>query len=198
MAVTAPQATRRFSWTAAPGDLARRRHGPNAVLFDRDGTLVQDVPYNTDPSLVRAVAGVRDALDALRDAEVRIGVVTNQSGLATGRVREDELAAVNREVERQLGRFDVWCVCPHAYDEGCRCRKPAPGLVLDACARLGVAPSRTVVVGDIGADVDAGLAAGAVGILVPTAATRLSEIEAAPMVADTIGEAVAIALGMLV
>src|SRR5439155_3653409 len=85
MRLSVPEATHRFSWTAAAGELGRRRHGPNAVLFDRDGTLVHNVPYNGDPSRVRAVPGARDALDALRDAEVRVGVVTNQSGLAAVR-----------------------------------------------------------------------------------------------------------------
>src|SRR4051794_34723680 len=186
MRLSVPDAPYRFSWTAPPGDSSRRRQGPNAVLFDRDGTLVHDVPYNGDPSLVRAVPGARDALDALRDAEVRIGVVTNQSGLATGRFAPDDLVAVNREVERQLGRFDVWCVCPHAPGDGCACRKPQPGLVLDACARLGVPPERTVLVGDVGADVAAAVAAGAYPVLVPTRATRPEEIAAAPVVADTL------------
>jgi histidinol-phosphate phosphatase family protein len=198
MRLSVPEASCRFSWTADRGDVARRRNGPNAVLFDRDGTLVQEVPYNGDPARVRAVPGARDALDALRDAEVRLGVVTDQSGLALGRFGADDLVAVNREVERQLGRFDVWCVCPHGPEDACSCRKPQPGLVMDACARLGVPPERTVLVGDAGADVMAGIAAGAYAVLVPTDATRPEEIAAAPVVADTLGEAVAIALGLLV
>lgn len=153
---------------------------PELVLFDRDGTLVEDVPYNGDPALVRPMPGAREGLDRLRAAGVRVGVVTNQSGVGTGRIRPDQLAAVNARVAALLGPFDVWQVCPHAPDAGCTCRKPAPGLVLAACAALGVAPARCLVVGDIGADMLAARRAGAHGIIVPTAATRPEEVACAP------------------
>jgi hypothetical protein len=92
-------------------------------------------------------------------------------------------APVDRaEVERLLGPFDVWKFCPHGADDGCTCRKPAPGMVKEACADLGVEPSRTVLVGDIGADVEAARAAGATGILVPTPRTRQQEVAAADRV----------------
>ena len=61
---------------------------PDAVLLDRDGTLIQDVPYNGDPSQVRPLPGVRDALDRLRAAGVRLAVVSNQSGVGRGLIRE--------------------------------------------------------------------------------------------------------------
>ena len=155
---------------------------PDLVLVDRDGTIVHDVPYNTDPSEVRPVAGARESLDRLRQNGIRVGVVTNQSGVGRGLITPDELDRVNRRVAELLGPFDVWCQCLHAPEERCACRKPAPTLVLDACRRLGVAPDRAVVVGDIGADVAAAHAAGACGILVPTPATRRPEVVAAPHV----------------
>ncbi|MFD1214855.1 D-glycero-alpha-D-manno-heptose-1,7-bisphosphate 7-phosphatase, partial [Arthrobacter sp. GCM10027362] len=156
---------------------------PRAVLFDRDGTLVVDVPYNRDPELVRPMPGAAAVLDALRRAGVRCGVLTNQSGIARGLLAEDQVQAVNARVEQLLGPFDVWEVCPHGPDDGCSCRKPAPGMVLSACRRLGLAPEQVAFIGDIGADVQAALAAGAATVLVPTPVTRPEEIAAAPAVA---------------
>lgn len=152
---------------------------PELVLFDRDGTLVHDVPYNADPARVLPVAGARAALQLLHAAGVRTGVITNQSGVATGRIRIDQLRAVNAEVERQLGPFDVWRVCVHGRADGCDCRKPAPGMVKSACDELGVPVERCVVVGDIGTDAEAAEAAGAIGVLVPTPLTKLEEVAAA-------------------
>jgi histidinol phosphatase-like enzyme len=80
--------------------------------------------------------------------------------------------------------------CPHGPDDRCRCRKPAPGLVWRACIDLGVDPSRCVVVGDIGADVQAAEAAGGVGILVPAPATKREEVTAAAQVHPDLGSAV--------
>jgi histidinol-phosphate phosphatase family protein len=154
----------------------------DAVLFDRDGTLIVDVPYNGDPSQVVPMPGARAALDRLRAAGLRLGVVTNQSGLARGRFTGSQLAAVNARIEELLGPFDTWQVCPHGEADGCRCRKPAPGLVERAAAELGTAPARCVLVGDIGRDMVAGAAAGAIGILVPTSVTLPAEVAAAPNV----------------
>jgi histidinol phosphatase-like enzyme len=80
--------------------------------------------------------------------------------------------------------------CPHDRDAGCDCRKPAPGMVKEACDRLGVDTQRCVVVGDIAADVEAAEAAGAHGILVPTPATRAEEVRGAAHVATSLTAAV--------
>jgi histidinol-phosphate phosphatase family protein len=155
---------------------------PDVVLFDRDGTLVEDVPYNGEPRLVRTMPTARAALDRLRARGVRLGVVTNQSGVGLGCLTLEQVDAVNRRVDELLGPFDTWQVCPHAPDDGCECRKPAPALVERACAELGTDPARCVVIGDIGRDVGAASAAGARGVLVPTSATRDDEIRAADAV----------------
>ena len=177
---------------AAPATSARGLF--DAVLFDRDGTLVHDVPYNGDPSLVRPVEGAREALDRLRAAGLRLGVITNQSGVARGLITPGDVARVNARIEELLGPFDTWQICPHDNPPpgvtGCGCRKPAPGLVHAAASALGTAPHRCVVVGDIGRDMTAAGAAGASGILVPTPATRVEEIAAAPAVAGDLGGAV--------
>lgn len=167
---------------------------PGAVLFDRDGTLIHDVPYNGDPALVEPVDGARAALDRLRWLGIPIGVVSNQSGIGRGLIDPAEVAAVNDRVDELLGPFDVWAVCPHAPDDGCACRKPEPLLVKQAAAAVGVDARDCVVIGDIGADVEAARNAGARPILVPTDATLAAEVTAAPEVADTLADAVERAL----
>jgi HAD superfamily hydrolase (TIGR01662 family) len=152
---------------------------PAAVLFDRDGTLVHDVPYNGDPAQVRPVQAAPSALKRLRDAGIRVGVITNQSGIARGLLDHDQVRAVNARIDELLGPFDVWMVCPHDDTDGCSCRKPAPGMVLEAARHLGVRPERCAVIGDIGGDVAAAEAAGAFGVLVPTAQTREEEVRRA-------------------
>ena len=167
---------------------------PDAVLLDRDGTLVRDVPYNGDPAWVRPLPAARAALDRLRALGVPLGVVTNQSGLAKGILTRHQVTAVQQRIEQLIGPFELWAVCPHGPDDHCGCRKPEPGLVLAACHCLGADPARTVVIGDIGADLGAAAAAGARGILVPTRATLAAETAAAPETAPDLMAAVALAL----
>jgi histidinol-phosphate phosphatase family protein len=175
----------------APSRAAR----PEAVLLDRDGTIVVDVPYNADPERVTPMEGARAALDRLRAAGVPTAVVTNQSGVARGLLSRAQATAVNRRIEDLLGPLGPWAVCPHGPGDGCDCRKPAPGLVLRAAAALGADPRRCVVIGDIGADVQAALAAGARPIMVPTEQTLPHEVSAAPEVARDLADAVARVLG---
>jgi D-glycero-D-manno-heptose 1,7-bisphosphate phosphatase len=172
-----------------------RRPAPLAVLFDRDGTLVVDVPYNRDPARVVPMPGARRALDRLRAAGMATAVVSNQSAVARGLATAAQVEAVNHRVEQLLGPLGPWCWCPHGPEDGCGCRKPAPGLVRRAAAALGVPPAACVVVGDVGADVAAAHAAGARAVLVPTAATRPEEVAAAPAVAGGLAAAVDLILG---
>ncbi|MFC6093456.1 D-glycero-alpha-D-manno-heptose-1,7-bisphosphate 7-phosphatase [Saccharothrix lopnurensis] len=167
---------------------------PDAVLFDRDGTLIRDVPYNGDPDKVEPMPGARGVLRALRARGVRTGVVTNQSGIGRGLLTPAQVEAVNTRVEELLGPFGTWRICPHHPDDGCGCRKPAPGMVLDACARLGARPGRTYLIGDIEADVAAGLAAGVTPILVPTPVTLPDEVDRAPHTAPDLRAALAMVL----
>ena len=163
---------------------------PLALLLDRDGTLIEDVPYNTDPRQVRPLPGVRDALERARRAGVKLAVVSNQSGIGRGLIEPNQLAAVNARVEQMLGPLGPWEICPHVPADGCGCRKPSPGLILRAAERLGVPPLRCAVIGDIGADIEAARRAGARAVLVPTPITRSPEIAAAPELAATFAEAV--------
>ncbi|MFI0352686.1 HAD-IIIA family hydrolase [Actinomadura sp. 9N407] len=165
------------------------------VLFDRDDTLIHDVPYNGDPASVEPMPGAVDALERLRRHGVRIGVVSNQSGVGKGLITARDVLRVNARVEELLGRIDVWEICPHDHADGCACRKPRPGMVERAAERLGARPSDCVVIGDIGRDVEAAAAAGARGILVPTSRTRLEEIARAREVAPDLDTAVDLVLG---
>jgi histidinol-phosphate phosphatase family protein len=167
---------------------------PAAVLFDRDNTLVVDVPYNGDPDAVTPMPGAVAAVAEVRAAGIPVAVVSNQSGIARGIVTREQVDAVNARVDALFGGFDAWFVCPHGPEDACRCRKPAPGMVLDAAARFGADPAAVVLIGDIGADVGAAHAAGARAVLVPTGITRREEIDAAPVVAPDLASAVAVAL----
>ncbi|MGE2725480.1 HAD-IIIA family hydrolase [Mycolicibacterium pulveris] len=170
---------------------------PLAVLLDRDDTIIEDGPYLRDPAGVRPVRGAHDALRRLRDKGLLLAIVTNQSGVAKGLIRPDELATVNSAVDAALGPFGSWQICVHDAGDGCGCRKPAPGLVRAAAAELGVEPARCVMIGDTGADVEAALSAGAQAVLVPTERTLAGEVSDArrrARVAATIGDAVSLVL----
>jgi histidinol-phosphate phosphatase family protein len=183
------------TWHTARG-LVRHRQAtrwrglPDLVLLDRDGTLVHDVPYNGDPARVTPVDGAKEALDRLRREGVRVAMVTNQSGVARGLITPEQVDAVNDRVAELLGPFDGVYVCPHGPDDGCACRKPAPGLVKQALADAGVAPARAVLIGDIGSDLAAAEAAGVTGVLVPTRQTLPDEVAAAETVAAGLPAAV--------
>jgi histidinol-phosphate phosphatase family protein len=161
----------------------------DGILFDRDGTLVRDVPYNGDPDRVELMPGAAQAVRALREAGYRLGVVSNQSGIGRGLVEAEAVARVNARVDELIGPFDTWQVCPHAPEDRCRCRKPGPGLIDSAAQALDTTPQRCVVIGDIGADVDAALSAGATGLLVPTEVTRAAEVAQAPAVVGGLADA---------
>ncbi|HMF28555.1 MAG TPA: HAD family hydrolase [Candidatus Cybelea sp.] len=137
---------------------------PCAVLFDRDETIVVDVPFNGDPARVEPAPNARVLLDRLREAGLRLAVVSNQSGVGRGYITAEQVDAVNRRIEELLGPFDGFFVCPHAPQDSCECRKPKPKLILDAARALGVDPACCYVVGDRDSDVEAARNAGAIPI----------------------------------
>jgi D-glycero-D-manno-heptose 1,7-bisphosphate phosphatase len=143
--------------------------GEQAVFLDRDGTLIDDVGYISDPADVRLVPGAADALQALRDAGFRLVVASNQSGLGRGLVTQEEADAVHQrfveELDRAGGQIDAAYYCPHAPEEGCDCRKPLPGLIIDAARELELDLKRSFMVGNSDVDVAAGKAAGCRAIL---------------------------------
>ena len=152
------------------------------------------------PTGVRPVAGARRALSQLRRRGVAVGVVSNQSGVARGLISPDALGAGQRPGRGAArARSTPGRSARTASTTAARCRKPAPGMVEAAPPGSSAsAPDQCVVIGDIGADVDAALAAGARAVLVPTPETRVAEIDRAGLlaaVAPTLGDAVRLSIG---
>jgi D-glycero-D-manno-heptose 1,7-bisphosphate phosphatase len=145
--------------------------GDPAVFLDRDGTLIDDVGYISDPADVRLVHGAADALRALRADGFRLVVVSNQSGLGRGLITQEQADAVHQrfveELERAGGQIDAAFYCPHAPEDHCDCRKPLPGLLIDAARELelDLDLERSFMVGNSDVDVAAGEAAGCRAIL---------------------------------
>jgi D-glycero-D-manno-heptose 1,7-bisphosphate phosphatase len=142
-----------------------------AVFLDKDGTLVEDVPYNVDPARIRLTRGAAEGLRRLRDAGYRLVVVSNQSGVARGYFPEAALDRVWRRLTDLLAAggvpVDGFYYCPHHPDGAvaeftrvCDCRKPGTGLVLRAAQDLGLDLRRSWLVGDILDDIEAGHRAG--------------------------------------
>jgi D-glycero-D-manno-heptose 1,7-bisphosphate phosphatase len=138
-----------------------------AALLDRDGTINVKAPegeYIERPEEVRVLPGAAEAVRRLNEAGIPVYVVTNQRGIALGRMTEDDLAAVHRRLDELLAeagaRVDAYYHCPH--DKGvCDCRKPGTAMLERAAAEHGFALERSVMVGDAESDVEAGCRVGA-------------------------------------
>ena len=141
-----------------------------AVFFDRDGTLMAEAHYCGDPEQVRVYAGVSEGLRRLKEAGFRTLIVTNQSGIGRGLITEAQYRSVQAELIAQIGEglIDASYFCPDAPGKPSRCRKPEPGMVLDAAAEFDIDLAGSFVVGDKAADVECGRRAGVRTILVLT------------------------------
>ena len=135
-----------------------------AVFFDRDGTLIHDTGYLSDPDLVELLPGVRETLLALREAGFLLFLFTNQSGVARGYFGMDAVEAVNARLARLLGGsatfFDGVCIAPEHPDDPPVYRKPCPRYILETLASHGLAPDSCLMVGDRTSDLQAGVNAG--------------------------------------
>jgi histidinol-phosphate phosphatase family protein len=160
--------------TALPGRAATA--GRPAVFVDKDGTLVEDVPYNVDPALIRLASGAERGLALLHRAGYLLVVVTNQSGVARGLFERAALAVVEARLRALLAAAGVplagFYACPHhpegiveRYRAVCDCRKPAPGLLTRAARDLGIDLGRSWLVGDTFHDGEAGRRAGCQTVL---------------------------------
>jgi D-inositol-3-phosphate glycosyltransferase len=140
-----------------------------AIFLDKDGTLVEDVPYNVDPALLRFTPNAVEALRMWRDAGFRLVVVTNQSGLSRGCFDLAGLKRLHAALAARLAEagvpIDGFFACPHLCEARCACRKPRAGLLLEAARVLGIDLGRSWMVGDILNDVEAGHQAGCRSIL---------------------------------
>ncbi len=154
---------------------------PGAVFLDRDGTLIEDVGYPRDPQLVRILPGVEEALHRLTAAGLMLVVVSNQSGIGRGIVTPEEAKAVHERFEVALAgagvRFADVRYCPHGPDDGCRCRKPMPGMLRDAAGSLGISLPDSFMVGDKESDVEAGRRAGCRTVLLKSPVDAASDAD---------------------
>ena len=143
------------------------------VILDRDGTINHDSDqYIKSPEEFRPIKGSLEAIARLTQADYRVVVATNQSGIARGLFDTRTLFAIHDTLLRALaqvgGRIDAFFFCPHAADAGCPCRKPQPGMLLEVARRFNVALDDVCMVGDAQRDLEAAAAAGAKPVLVLT------------------------------
>ena len=143
------------------------------VILDRDGTINHDSDdYIKSPAEWRPIAGSLEAIARLIQADYRVVVATNQSGIGRGLFDTRALFAIHDKLQRALGqvggRIDAFFFCPHRADDNCRCRKPQPGMLLEVARRLNLSLADTYMVGDSQRDLEAAAAAGARPVLVLT------------------------------
>ncbi|MCB1138046.1 MAG: HAD family hydrolase [Leptospiraceae bacterium] len=141
-----------------------------AVLLDRDKTLNEDPGYLNDPELVALLPGVVQGLQKLQAAGFLLIILSNQSGLGRGKISPEQLFAVNQRLlellQREFIRIERIYYCPHTDDDGCNCRKPAPGLVQAALEDFQLEPQNCWIAGDRFRDLKCAEGAGIPGLLV--------------------------------
>jgi len=144
---------------------------PSAVLLDRDGVINFDSPdYILTPDQWLPIPGSLEAIARLTQAGIAVAIVSNQSALGRGTIEQDSFNAIHAKmmlaIEQAGGFITHVSYCPHAPDEGCDCRKPKPGMVLDSLTACGAVANYAVMIGDSIRDMQAAYAAGVQGFLV--------------------------------
>lgn len=143
-----------------------------AVFVDRDGTLNPDPGYIASPEKFECFPTVPEAIRQLNRAGLTVIMVTNQSGIARGYFSLQNLEDIHRKLQDDLAKSRAWLddvlFCPHHPDDGCRCRKPNPGMIELAVARHPIDVAASYVVGDQSRDIEMAHGVGAKGILVMT------------------------------
>jgi len=152
------------------------------VILDRDGTINHDSDEHIkSPQEWHPIKGSLEAIARLAQADYRIVVATNQSGIARGLLDTRTLFAIHdmllRAAAQAGGRIDAFFFCPHAADARCQCRKPQPGMLLEAARRFNVSLQDVCMVGDARRDLEAAAAAGARPVLVLTGNGRKTREE---------------------
>lgn len=148
-----------------------------AVFLDKDGTLIEDVPYNVNPDLIRLTVGAQTGVPSLHCAGYKIIVISNQSGVARGYFPESALLVVEARLRYMLAEIGVplagFYYCPHhpdgkvaTYNISCCCRKPEPGLIVHAAECHKIDLTNSWFIGDILNDVEAGCRAGCQTVLI--------------------------------
>lgn len=143
------------------------------IILDRDGVINHDSDeYIKSAEEWTAIPGSLEAIGKLNQQGFRIVVASNQAGLARGKFNIEDLNAIHKKMHVHLAQFggiiEAIFFCPHGPDDGCECRKPKPGLLLDIAKRLRISLDGVIVVGDKLSDIQAASAAGASPTLVRT------------------------------
>jgi D-glycero-D-manno-heptose 1,7-bisphosphate phosphatase len=147
-----------------------------AIFIDKDGTLIDDIPYNVNPSRIKFTEGAPEGLKKLSLEGYLLIIVSNQSGIARGYFTEAEIEVVEKKIKQMMAsssiQLDGFYYCPHhpdgtveAYAYLCNCRKPKPGLILQASKDFNIDLSRSWMIGDILHDIEAGNRAGCKTVL---------------------------------
>jgi D-glycero-D-manno-heptose 1,7-bisphosphate phosphatase len=162
-----------------------------AVFLDRDGTLICDADYCSNPNQVRVFNGASEALGRLRKRGYKIIVITNQSGIGRGFFTVAQYRAVEAEVLRQVGPdlIDATYFCPDVPGQPSRCRKPAPGMILEAAREHNIDLGRSFFIGDKEIDVECGRNAGVRTIRVRTGFDKMTDGSGADWVAEDLSAA---------
>ncbi|WP_286758161.1 HAD family hydrolase [Ralstonia sp. RL] len=148
-----------------------------AIFLDKDGTLVENVPYNVNPGLLQLTWHAGPGLQLFKQLGYALYVVTNQSGVAHGLFTEAALVQVEQRLQELLAQYGVtldgFYYCPHAIDGTvaryaipCTCRKPMPGMLFRAAYAHGIDLAQSWMIGDILHDVEAGRRAGCRTVLI--------------------------------
>jgi D-glycero-D-manno-heptose 1,7-bisphosphate phosphatase len=170
-----------------------RRTRP-ACFIDRDGTVMADTHYPSDPDAVRLIPGVAEALAAVNARDIPVVIITNQGGIARGFLTESQYQSVRARLDALLHAAGVSVLdtyhCPHwePVSGPCACRKPAPGMYRRAAADHDLDVTRSVFIGDRWRDVKPGLDLGGLGVLVPGPDTSDDDIELARTHAHVVPE----------
>jgi len=177
-----------------------------AVFLDRDNTIIEDRAYSADPASIVPLAGAIEAMRRLQDAGYLLVIITNQSGVARGYFEEEALRAFNAQLIERLRGEGVTVAglyyCPHyangkvaRYAIPCDCRKPAPGMLIQAAEEHGIALAQSWMIGDKADDVGAGKAGGCRTIRVLTGKAPAADDEEPDFTAASLADAADLVLG---
>ena len=167
-----------------------------AVFVDRDGTIMHDADYCSDPKQVHVFEGVREPLRRLKRKGYKLIIITNQSGIGRGFFTLEQYRAVETEVWRQVGPglIDATYFCPDTPEQPSKCRKPAPGMILQAARDHYIHLARSFFIGDKEIDAKCGRNAGVRTIRVRTGFDKMTDGSCADWVAEDLKHAADIIL----
>lgn len=141
-----------------------------AVFFDRDGTLILDKEYLSEPSQIEYYPDTFSALKNIADKGYLLFIITNQSGIGRGLFTEEQMHLVHTKMSEDFKEHDIkienFSFCPHSPDDNCTCRKPSPEMIVDMCEQYAIDPARSYMIGDKISDAQCGENAAMTGMTI--------------------------------